>query len=273
MTRNYSLHVLFISLSFVMIAYTANVFGQDVSAEARRHMNRGLAAIESAVTDGDLQDAIKEFEAATGLAPDWPDPYFNLGKVQEKVGRTSDAIASYEKYLALAPNAQDAQEVRQLVDKLQYKADKEARLKKVYEMMVSPTYDRKYIGEKYPVIFISPMTEMGLVNGKMVAYNYYKRLMNDRKLAASLPNWFSVTVNGRFYEYRFTYYQCDLVGSRDEGAPPYCPFDVSVKGEITSVDPPQIKEVVTVKASWSSSPNPAGCPTGVGEWVWAIVPK
>ncbi len=245
---------------------------QAVPAEAHTHMDRGIAAVEQATTDGDLQDAIREFKEATRLAPDWPDPYYNLGRVQEKLGLTEDAINSYGKYLALAPNASDADKVRQLMTKLQYKADKDAQLAKVYKMRVSNVSDWKSISTNGRII-ISPMQDWGLVNGKMVAYDSTKQHYNDDQTKSLVPDWYPITVNGRFYEYRFTYYMCDLGVARDFGAPPYCPFDASVKGEVISLDPPQIKEVVTVTANWGSSPNPGGWPTGVFEVVWKIVPK
>ncbi len=260
----------------MLLGFAATASGQAVSAEAHTHMDRGIAAVEQATTDGDLQDAIREFKEATRLAPDWPDPYYNLGKIQEKLSLTEDAISSYGKYLALAPNASDADQVRQLMTKLQYKVDKDAQLTNVYKILASPAYARKSISTNAKII-IAPMPVWGLVNGKMVAYEHIKQMDNLYNIkspdAQSLPDWYPITVNGRFYEYRFTYYQCDLGVARDEGAPPYCPFDVSVKGEVISLDPPQIKEVVTVTANWSSSPNPAGCPTGVGEFVYELVPK
>ncbi len=270
-----SLKVLFLSLSIVLVGLGGFSFGQTVTVEARTHFDRGNAELEMASTPGDFQEAIKEFQQATQLAPDWADPCLNLGKVQEKVGKTEDAIASYRRYLALAPNAGNAEEVRRLVVKLQVQVDKEARLKKVYEMMVSPAYGRKEISSDPHYYAAWAEEKMGMVNGQMVAYNHMKELWNDwfppKKFA---PNFFPITVNGRFYEYRYIYYQCDMVGSRAAHAPPYCPFDVVVKGEVISFDPPTIKEVATISAGWvEPGTNPVGCPTGTNEFVREIVPK
>jgi hypothetical protein len=153
-------------------------------------------------------------------------------------------------------------------------ADKDERVKKVFEMMVSPDYTAKSVSVTMSnQLFIYPV-RIRLVDGKLVAWNDYKEGWNadfpPRKFS---PPWVPVTIEGRFYHYHLIYYQCDLTAAKYEGAPPYCPFDVSVRGEIVSVDPPTVKEVLTVTASWSSRPNPAGCPTGVAEFVSELVPK
>ena len=103
-----------------LAAYTA---GQNVSDEARRYFDRGMAAVELAKSPDDFKAAINEFKQATVLAPDWADAHFNLGKVQEAVEMYTDAIASLRRYLQLAPNATDASEVASLINKIEYKAE------------------------------------------------------------------------------------------------------------------------------------------------------
>ncbi len=93
-------------------------FGQNVSDEARRHFDRGTAAMETK----DFQAAIKEFGQAVSLAPSWPDAAYNLGLAQEAAGSYEDAINSYREYLRLAPDANDVAEVKTLINKLEYKA-------------------------------------------------------------------------------------------------------------------------------------------------------
>ena len=96
-------------------------FGQTVSEEARRHFDRGMAAVEMAKSPEDYESAIKEFEQAISLAPDWPDIYYNLGLVHEKAGNLNDAIMNLKQYLRLAPNASDAEMVKSLINKLEYR--------------------------------------------------------------------------------------------------------------------------------------------------------
>lgn len=83
-----------------------------------------MAAVETAKSTEAFKDAIKEFEQAIKLAPDWPAPYYNLGLAQEKAGKYSDAITSLKQYLRLAPNASDAETVKTLINKLEYKRDR-----------------------------------------------------------------------------------------------------------------------------------------------------
>lgn len=95
-----------------------------VSEEARRHIDRGQAAIEMAKTPADLEDAVREFQKAAELAPSWPDPYYNLGMVYEKIGTYDQAIRNLNRYLELSPTASDAGQVRSLINKLEYKMEK-----------------------------------------------------------------------------------------------------------------------------------------------------
>lgn len=68
-----------------LLMFSVNAWA--VSEEAQRYFNRGMAAVEIAKSPDDYALAIKEFEKAIRLAPEWPDVYYNLGMVQEKAGR------------------------------------------------------------------------------------------------------------------------------------------------------------------------------------------
>jgi hypothetical protein len=115
--------ILVLAVGAIIIVGFTSVFGQTVSDEARRHFDRGTAAVELAKSPDDYEAAIKEFKQAIDLAPDWADAYFNLGKVQEQAEKFVDAIASLKKYLNLAPNATDAETVKSLINKLEFKAE------------------------------------------------------------------------------------------------------------------------------------------------------
>jgi len=99
------------------------VFGQKISDEARRYFDRAIAAVEMAKTPADYEKAVAEFEKAKSLAPDWPDVYYNLGFIQDKAGMYSEAMENLRKYLLLAPDAKDAEAVRTLINKLDYKKE------------------------------------------------------------------------------------------------------------------------------------------------------
>ncbi len=110
-------------LSFVFVLFfgIALSFGQDVSAEARRYFDRGTAAMEMK----DFQAAIKEFGQAVQLAPGWPDAVYNLGAAHEIVEHYEEAVKCYRDYVRLAPDAEDAESTRALINKLEYKAERE----------------------------------------------------------------------------------------------------------------------------------------------------
>jgi ankyrin repeat protein len=101
---------------FILVIGAGSVFGQ--SEEAKRHFDYGMAAAKME----DFEAAVKEFEQAARLAPNWPDAFYNLGLAQEGTKKYGDAAKSYREYLQLAPNASDAEEVKSLINKLEYMA-------------------------------------------------------------------------------------------------------------------------------------------------------
>ena len=116
-------YVLIAVISFLLFGI-GSAFGQEVSEEAKRHFDRGMAAVEMAKSPNDYAAAINEFEQAARLAPDWPDVYYNLGKVQEAAEKYGDAARSFREYLRLAPDAEDAEEIKSLINELEYKAER-----------------------------------------------------------------------------------------------------------------------------------------------------
>jgi hypothetical protein len=119
----------------VLLLSTANA--RAVSEEARRHMARGQAAIEMAKSPAELEDAINEFQEAARLAPGWPDPYYNMGIAQEKSGKLREAVASFKRYLQLAPNAPNAAKMREQIYKLEYKAEQILSVPEIIDVLVS----------------------------------------------------------------------------------------------------------------------------------------
>ena len=107
-------------------------FGQVVSDEARRHYDNGEAAVKAR----DFEGAIKEFEQAIRLAPDWPDAFYDLGLAQEGAKKYADAVRSYREYLRLAPNAADAEEVKSLINKLEYRAEQVLSISEIVDILV-----------------------------------------------------------------------------------------------------------------------------------------
>lgn len=96
--------------------------------DARRHMVRGMAAVEMAKSSVELEDAAEEFRMATEIAPNMAAAWFNLATLTARMNRYEEAIAAYNHYLALSPNADDASRVRDEVIKLQYRQEKIAKI-------------------------------------------------------------------------------------------------------------------------------------------------
>ncbi len=104
----------------------SNVANAD-SLEIQRHMARGGAAMQMAKQPSDYLDAINEFSAATKLAPNMADAWFNLGVAQESAQQYRAAIDSFNTYLKLKPDAPDRTAVQSRTFALEYKADKADR--------------------------------------------------------------------------------------------------------------------------------------------------
>ena len=112
-------------LLFILLVWVSVTLAETVSEEAQRYMARGSAAIEMAKTPKDYERAVREFEQAAKLAPNWPDVYFNLGSVQAKAGNYGEAMRYYKRYLELAPKALDAAKVREEIYKFEYRVEHE----------------------------------------------------------------------------------------------------------------------------------------------------
>ncbi|MGA3333101.1 MAG: hypothetical protein ABSC62_02935 [Terracidiphilus sp.] len=88
------------AILFILFCGAASSSGQQaVPEEAKRYFDRGMAAVETAKSPDDFASAIKEFEQAASLAPDWLDVYYNPGIVQEKAEKYSDAKRNLKQYL------------------------------------------------------------------------------------------------------------------------------------------------------------------------------
>jgi hypothetical protein len=87
--------------------------GATPLAEQRYAAGRRLYA------SNDLAGALAEFQVADSLFPNSAKLAFNLGRVHERLGHWPEALVSYQRYLALAPQAEDATDVRAIAVILQ----------------------------------------------------------------------------------------------------------------------------------------------------------
>jgi len=103
--------------------WSAIVFAAQVPEAAEKYMVRGDAALDMAKDADGYNKAIIEYEAAAKEAPDWPNPYYNLGMVYSKTDNYPEAIRNFKQYLKLAPHAEDSEAVKKAVYKLEYKQE------------------------------------------------------------------------------------------------------------------------------------------------------
>lgn len=76
---------------------------------------------------GDVDAAIDRFQDAVDAKPGYALPFRFLGEAQEKKGLKKQAIKSYTRYLDLLPHADDADKIRQKLDKLYSEVKKEKK--------------------------------------------------------------------------------------------------------------------------------------------------
>jgi hypothetical protein len=113
----------------IVLIWVAVSFAQDAATESRKHIIRGITAVEIAKSEADLQIAADEFRQATVIAPNYAPAWLNLGKVQGHLGQFADAASSYKRYLALAPTADDAAVIRDEIIKMEFRQEQAVKVK------------------------------------------------------------------------------------------------------------------------------------------------
>ena len=82
------------------------------------HITRGLLA-EIQLKRGQPEEAVALFRSGLQQYPDVPLLHRGLGSALERSGAVTEAIAEYREYARLAPNAADAQQLRERADRLE----------------------------------------------------------------------------------------------------------------------------------------------------------
>ena len=114
----------FRKMTFLICFLTAVLFAQ-AQQEIREEIRRHIIQAQTAYNRGNFNDALKEYEKAQALAPQYPELYKAIGDVYEKLGGTADlteAIAHFTRYLELAPDAEDSRAIQDKIYALQYLA-------------------------------------------------------------------------------------------------------------------------------------------------------
>jgi tetratricopeptide (TPR) repeat protein len=98
-----------------------------VPDEARKYMDRGMAAIEGGKGEEDFRAASVEFTKAANLAPWLGDAYRNLAIAQDKSGQYDAALKNLRLYLLTSPSPVDEAWAKSLINKVEYRKEKEAK--------------------------------------------------------------------------------------------------------------------------------------------------
>jgi Flp pilus assembly protein TadD len=67
---------------------------------------------------GDTSGALATFKGAQQASPGYAPTYRGLGLVYEKMGNKTAAKLAFKRYLQLSPNASDAEQIKDRVEKL-----------------------------------------------------------------------------------------------------------------------------------------------------------
>lgn len=83
-----------------------------------RYANLPYGIGEIYASNGMLEEALSHYEMAARVKPDWPDPWLKLGFAHLKKNDVDNAVGALKRYLELAPDASQANEVRTLLESL-----------------------------------------------------------------------------------------------------------------------------------------------------------
>jgi tetratricopeptide (TPR) repeat protein len=121
-------------LLFLLIC--CNITLLQAQTNNTEEMRKYIRRAQTAYNAGELNDALKEYKAAQALVPDYPELCKAIGDVYEKLGSTADlvaAIASYKRYLQLAPQAADARQIQDKIYDLEYLQEKAEKQDKILD--------------------------------------------------------------------------------------------------------------------------------------------
>jgi hypothetical protein len=96
-----------------------------IPEEARKHFVMGTALFKDAKTPDDYSQVIGEFKQAATLAPQWPDPRYDLAVAEEAAGDFSSAEADLKIYQKFKLSAEDARAAQDKIYVLEAKQQKQ----------------------------------------------------------------------------------------------------------------------------------------------------
>jgi tetratricopeptide (TPR) repeat protein len=236
------------SLIVIFLLWAAALFGQEPGSEARSFYDRGLEEVGRATTRRELQAAATLILSALGKAPEWAEPYYAFGRVEEQRGVYDQAAAYYERYLELAPAATDRGAVLGRIRDCRQRQD---RLEKDRKLLAMGRW--KQTLQLPPVRFNPPLVSTRFRvgrDGRMEAQHPYLNQLKDPGKGAVREEWSPVEFDGRYFEYSYKIYYERL-------DPPRTTYALqTVIGEILPGDPVRVCQTVY----YGSEPSPIFVP-------------
>ena len=232
--------VLLFCFAVFFLIISNQTIAQQIPDEARRHFNRGLVAAELARSNEGYEKAIDEFKLADTYAPPfWPDVYYNLGLLYEKIEDYDGALRNFKKYIKLLPNAPDQDKIKQTIDVLEFKKEKSEKLQLFIKILCDP--DAEWISKNrcnHANNTVRFKKYGSVVKAEVVDYTRMDAWAK-KAIPPPIPDiWVPIRFEGNHFYYEYIKHCTALAGT-----PHYRPYliQVSIEGELISYDPPRLK--------------------------------
>ena len=98
----------------VTLLFAGSAFGDPAERAAKRHFDRGQKLFNL----GKFDEALDEYQQAYDAKP-IPDILFNIGQCHRNLNNYDAAIFSFKKYLKLAPDAENRDQVEEYIADLE----------------------------------------------------------------------------------------------------------------------------------------------------------
>ena len=125
--RNPATICLLLFMMCIATAHAQRPAAPAIPEDARRYYVQANTRVHDAQSPDDYQQAAALYQQALAIAPHFGNAWYNLSKVQEKLGQYDDAIASLKHFLADSPNDPEARTAQDHEYELETKRDEKAK--------------------------------------------------------------------------------------------------------------------------------------------------
>ncbi len=109
----------FLILAVLLVSATAGAQTfEELSDDDKRRLIQLLSAGNAAFDRGDHEEACETYQEAADMA-EFPEVYYRLATCRERLDELEEAIAAYETYLEMEPDARDRQRIEREMERLE----------------------------------------------------------------------------------------------------------------------------------------------------------